>query len=254
MRWRKPLGRIRKVVHVRYDAEVAASGIRLLAGVSLFQGLDDQGLAAAAVDAALVRAAAGRAFFREGEAARLFYVLVAGRVKFTQVSAKGHEVILRVIGPGEPFGGVAAFVEGGSYPVTARAVEPCEAHAWNGPRMIALMYRFPVIAINAARMIADRLHALQRQHHELMTERVERRIARALLRLVEHAGRRVDGGVEIDFPLSRQDLAQMTGTTLFTVSRTLSGWEDDGLITTVRRRVTVRQPHRLVRIAEDLPT
>ena len=225
----------------------------MLAGVSLFEGLDEKGLAAAAEDARLVRAASGRAFFREGDAAKLFYVLASGRVKFTQVSPEGHEVILRVIGPGEPFGGVAAFVDGSTYPVTARAVEPCEAHAWNGPRMIALMHRFPVIAINAARMIAERLHALQRQHHELMTERVERRIARALLRLAEHDGRRVEGGVEIDFPLSRQDLAQMTGTTLFTVSRTLSGWEEDGLITTARRRVTVRQPHRLVRIAEDLP-
>jgi hypothetical protein len=81
------------------------------------------------------------------------------------------------------------------------------------------MHRFPAIAINAARMIADRLHELQRQHRELMTERVERRIARALLRLPQHAGRRVEGGVQIDFPLSRQDLAQMIGTTLFTVSR-----------------------------------
>jgi CRP/FNR family transcriptional regulator, nitrogen oxide reductase regulator len=175
-------------------------------------------------------------------------------VKFTQISAEGHEVILRVIGTGEPFGGVAAFVENATYPVTARAVEPSEAYTWDGKRITSLMQRFPTIAINAARMIAERLHELQRQHRELMTERVERRIARALLRLAEHAGRRVEGGVEIDFPLSRQDLAQMTGTTLFTVSRTLSGWEADGLIATGRRRVVVRQPHRLVRIAEDLPT
>jgi CRP-like cAMP-binding protein len=87
-----------------------------------------------------------------------------------------------------------------------------------------------------------------------MTERVERRIARALLRLAHDAGRRVEGGVEIDFPLSRQDLAQMTGTTLFTVSRTLSAWETDGLIATGRRRVTILKPHGLVRIAEDLPS
>jgi CRP-like cAMP-binding protein len=95
--------------------------------------------------------------------------------------------------------------------------------------MLGLMRRFPDVAINAARMIADRLHELQRQHRELMTERVERRIAPALVRLARGAGRRVEGGVEIDFPLSRQDLAQMTGTTLFTVSRTLSAWEQDGL-------------------------
>ena len=243
----------RRNVRVRYDAEVAGHDSGLLGAVALFAGLDDEALAAATVDARLVKAAAGRAYFREGEPARFFYVLRRGRVKFTQISAEGHEVILRVIGPGEPFGGVAALSDKATYPVTARAVEACEALAWDGPRITALMHRFPAIAINAARMVADRLHELQRQHRELMTERVERRIARALLRLAEHAGRRVDGGVEIDFPLSRQDLAQMTGTTLFTVSRTLSGWQDAGVIVTGRRRVVIRQPHRLVRIAEDLP-
>lgn len=229
------------------------SETQLLARVPLFQGLDPDGLNAVAEDARLVRAGAGRTFFREDEPARLFFVLRRGRVKFTQMSAEGHEVILRVIGEGEPFGGVAAIVENAAYPVTARALEPSEAYVWDGERITALMHRFPPIAINAARMIADRLHELQRQHRELMTERVERRIARALLRLARHAGRRVEQGVEIDFPLSRQDLAQMTGTTLFTVSRTLSGWEAEGLIATGRRRVVVRRPHQLVRIAEDLP-
>ena len=236
----------------RYDARVSLPETRLLAGVPLFHGLNDEALAAAAVDARLVRAAAGRTFFREGEPARAFFVLRRGRVKFTQVSAEGHEVILRVIGEGEPFGGVAAIEEGAVYPVTARAVEPSEAHAWDGPKITALMHRFPSIAINAARMIAGRLHQLQRQHREWMTERVERRIARALVRLAEQAGRRVEGGVQIDFPLSRQDVAQMTGTTLFTVSRTLSRWEAAGLIATGRRRVVIRQPDRLMRIAEDL--
>lgn len=238
---------------VSYHAAVPVTETKLLAGVPLFRGLNEEALAAAAVDARLVRAAAGRTFFREGEPATLFFVLRRGRVKFTQISAEGHEVILRVIGPGEPFGGIAAIADTATYPVTARAVEVSEAHTWNGARIAALMHRFPPIAINAARMIAERLHELQRQHRELMTERVERRIARALLRLAHHAGRRVAQGVEIDFPLSRQDLAQMTGTTLFTVSRTLSAWEEDGLIATGRRRVIVRQPHRLVRIAEDLP-
>lgn len=232
---------------------MARPEIELLAGVPLFRGLANDALTAVAADARAVRAAAGRTFFREGEPARFFYVVRSGQVKFTHMSAEGHEVILRVIGPGEPFGGVAAFSSKATYPVTARALDPSEAHAWDGAVVTALMHRFPVIAINAARMVADRLHELQRQHHQLMTERVERRIARALLRLAQHAGRRVEGGVEIDFPLSRQDLAQMTGTTLFTVSRILSGWQDEGVLATARRRVIIRKPHHLVRIAEDLP-
>ncbi|HEX6974937.1 MAG TPA: Crp/Fnr family transcriptional regulator [Vicinamibacterales bacterium] len=226
---------------------------RLLGSVPLFAGLDREALDAVAADARTVRAAPGRAFFREGEPAGTFFVLARGRVKFTQVSAEGHEIILRVTGPGEPFGGIAAFVEGGTYPVTARAVEPCEAYAWDGGRVTALMLKFPQVGLNAARLVAERLHTLQRQHRELMTERVERRIAHAILRLAHHSGRRVETGVEIDFPLSRQDLAQMTGTTLFTVSRTLSAWQDEGIITTAHRRIVVRQPHKLVRVAEDLP-
>lgn len=243
----------RRKREVRYDRGVALPEIEVLAGVPLFRDLDAEALAVVARDARLVRVAANRTFFREGEPARTFFVVRRGRIKFTQISPEGHEVILRLIGPGEPFGGVAAFSDKAIYPVTARAVEPCEAFAWDGPLVASLMHRFPTIAINAARMVADRLHELQRQHHQLMTERVERRIARALLRLTEHSGRRVEGGVEIDFPLSRQDLAQMTGTTLFTVSRTLSGWEEEGLIRTGRRRVVILKPHRLVRIAEDLP-
>jgi CRP-like cAMP-binding protein len=221
--------------------------------VPLFKGLGPPALAAVEHDARLVRVANGRAFFREGEPGRVFYVLRGGRVKFTQITAEGHEVILRIVAPGEPFGGVAAFVGDAIYPVTARAVAPAEAYAWEGAKMLALMRRFPEIGINAACVIANRFHDLQRQHRELMTERVERRVARALLRLAQGAGRRVDGGVEIDFPLSRQDLAQMTGTTLFTVSRILSGWEQHGLIAAGRRRVMVKRPHALVQIAEDLP-
>lgn len=84
-------------------------------------------------------------------------------------------------------------------------------------------------------------------------ERVERRIARTLLRLVRQSGRKVSEEVLIDIPLSRQDLAEMNGTTLFTVSRTLSQWEQQGLIQAGRERIVIVMPHGLVSIAEDLP-
>jgi CRP-like cAMP-binding protein len=95
---------------------------------------------------------------------------------------------------------------------------------------------------------------LQNQHRELATERVERRIARALLRLVPQMGREVADGVVIDLRLSRQDLADLTGTTLYTVSRTLSQWEKQGLVQSGRERVLIRLPHALAALAEDLPT
>ena len=83
---------------------------------------------------------------------------------------------------------------------------------------------------------------------------MERRIAHTLLRLIRYAGRKVDRGVLLDLPLTRQDLAEMTGTTLYTVSRVLSRWETEGIIESERQQVLVRIPHKLVAIAEDLPS
>jgi CRP/FNR family transcriptional regulator, nitrogen oxide reductase regulator len=109
------------------------------------------------------------------------------------------------------------------------------------------------VAVNALHVVAERLHDVERRYRQAMTERVERRVARALLRLVHDAGRRVDDGVEVAFPVSRQDIAEMTGTTLFTVSRLLSAWEEQGIVRGGRQRIVLRKPHAMVSIAEDLP-
>jgi CRP-like cAMP-binding protein len=72
-----------------------------------------------------------------------------------------------------------------------------------------------------------------------------------LLRLAKQAGRKTPGGVEIDFPISRQDVAEMTGTTLHTVSRILSAWEQRGLVEGGRQRIVLRNPHALFVLAES---
>src|SRR3546814_4026797 len=102
------------------------------------------------------------------------------------------------------------------------------------------------------RTMGGRLKDTHARLRELQTERVERRIAHAIARLVAQAGRRVEGGILIDFPVSRQDIAEMTGTTLHTVSRTLSAWQERGIVKLGRQKLTVVDPHGLVVIAEDL--
>jgi CRP-like cAMP-binding protein len=201
--------------------------------------------------ARLREAKAGASFFREGEPAESFFVVQSGSVKLTQVTPEGHQVVLRLIGAGAPFGGVAAF-GGGSYPVSAEAVTEVTALEWPGPIMASLMETYPRLAINAVRFVAARLHELQVQYRQLATEKVERRVARALLRLGEQAGRRTDGGVLIDLPLSREDIAQMTGTTLYTVSRIISRFEADGLVEAGRQHIVIRDAQALTSIADDL--
>jgi CRP-like cAMP-binding protein len=223
----------------------------LLRGVPLFQGIAPAELASVLDAARPRRVRRGGAFFREGERATAFYVVVAGRVKLTQLAPDGHRVTLRLIGPGDAFGGVALSGES-TYPVTAVAVTDCAALLWDGATMARLMRLFPGIALNALDFMAKRVQELQARIRELATERVERRIARALVRLVRQAGTKVEGGVAIDFPVSRQDLAEMAGTTLYTASRVLSGWQAEGIVATRKQRVVIRAPHRLTAIAEEL--
>lgn len=224
----------------------------LLKRVALFKGLDPAALAAVTAGAHVRSVAAGSTFFRENEPAEAFYVLRDGAVKLTQLTPEGHQVVLRLIRQGDAFGGVAAF-GGATYPVTAEAVTAASALEWPGAVMAALMQNDARLAVNAVRFVAARLHELQAQYRQLATEKVERRVARALLRLVQQAGQRVDGGVLIDLPLSREDIAQMTGTTLFSVSRILSRFEDGGILDAGRQRIVVRNPHALMSVADDLP-
>jgi CRP/FNR family transcriptional regulator, nitrogen oxide reductase regulator len=219
--------------------------------VALFEGLDRDGLAAVRRAARVRNVETGATFFREGDAATSFFVLNEGSVKLTQLTPEGHQVVLRLIGRGDAFGGVAVF-GGATYPITAEAVTHATALEWPGDVMASLMERHPKLALNALRFVAGRLHELQVQYRQLATEKVERRVARALLRLVQQTGRRVESGVLIDLPLSREDIAQMTGTTLYTVSRIISRLEAQGILEAGRQRMVIRNPHALLKVADDL--
>jgi CRP-like cAMP-binding protein len=221
----------------------------ILANVPLFTGLAAPLLSDVLGHAHGRRVHAGGYYFHENDPATHFYVLTQGRLKITQLTPEGHQVIHMILSPGEPFGGVAALGEG-TYPISAEAVEDCTALSWDAQSMVGIMKKYPDVAINTARFLARRFHELQVQHRQLMTERVERRVARAILKLAANSGRQAPGGVEIDFPLSRQDVAEMTGTTLFTVSRLLSSWDEKGFIRAERQRVTLLQPDQLQTIAE----
>jgi len=225
---------------------------RLVARSRLFQGLSHAELQAALQAAHRRQVDEESFFFQQGDPASLLYILVQGQVRLLQVTPEGQQILLNFAGPGEMFGAIAMLGDT-IYPVSAQAVAACQALGWDGQTMAQLMERWPRLAMNALHLPAERIQELQQRFRELATERVERRVARALLRLAGQTGRRVEGGVLVDLPLSRQDLAEMTGTTLYSVSRIFSTWEQQGLIEAGRERVLIRAPHRLVAIAEDLP-
>lgn len=226
--------------------------ITALARCMLFQNLDSEALANILQSASRRHFASGAFIFYQEDQAITFYILIRGSVRMSQITPEGHQVIVHFFGPGQGVGIIAALGQF-AYPLTAEAVEECLFLVWDQDLMTRLMEKHPRLAVNAARMLAVRFRELQDRYKELATERVERRVARTLLRLTKQLGQKVDGGILINMPLSRRDLAEMTGTTLYTVSRIISKWEQDGLVKTGREQIIICAPHDLVIIAEDLP-
>ncbi len=216
-----------------------------------------QGLDEAEADAFLAagreyRFAPGAFLFHQDDPAELFYIVGQGRVRLLQVTPSGHQVIVAHMGPAEALG-IIVVLSNMNYPVSAEAIEASSLLAWNEETTLRFMRQHPQLALNGLQLIARQFHSLSERYQDLATVRTEQRVARALLRLLRQAGKRTESGVIIDMPLSRQDLAEMTGTTLYTVSRTLRGWELKGFVSLGRERVTITRPHDLVAIAEDLP-
>ena len=217
----------------------------------IFKGLTATETTAVAQSAQLRKIKAGEFFFYEGEPADHFFVVTAGLVRLSQITAEGKQVILHMFAPGNSMA-IVATLGIALNPASAEAIEDAEALVWDSQTIQQLMNTYPVIAVNSMKMLANRFRQLQDRYRELATERVERRVARTLLRLAQQVGVKTSTGIKIDMSLTREDVAQMTGTTLYTVSRILSSWEQAGLVNTGRESVEIISPHGMVVIAEDL--
>jgi CRP-like cAMP-binding protein len=193
--------------------------------------------------------ARGQTLARQGEPASTFSLVESGFLKVLQLSAEGTELIVRFVGPGEPFGGVVALGDA-PYPVSAVAVQPTVVRGWHRDTVATLLAETPQVRVNIMREMATHMTDALTRVRELTTARVGQRLAHTLLRLARQCGETVPEGILIAQPLTRQELADLTGTTLYTVSRTLRQWEADGVLASRRRLLVVRAPARLAAIAE----
>jgi CRP/FNR family transcriptional regulator, nitrogen oxide reductase regulator len=221
----------------------------LIAGLPLFAGLT-----AAELDQFLQ---AGRAvhyprdtvIFEQGSAAQHFFLLLNGHVRVVRTTPDGRQVIARYFNEGQLFG-IAVAIGRTTYPAAAIAAVDCVVLAWSNSQWPEFAARCPSFAAKVYSTIGDRLQETQDRVVELSTAQAEQRIAKVLLRLAQQSGRKMEDGVQIGFPITRQDIAEMTGTTLHTVSRLLSHWSRQGLVHGGRQKVTITDVNGLALIAD----
>ncbi len=194
-----------------------------------------------------------RAFiFMEGDPSLWLYIVNSGRVKILKHSRAGKDVVLELLGPGEIFGGVAV-LEKRPYPATAQAMETTDVLKIPRDPLLTLSDRHPSIVREMALMIGRRLRTAHESVKSLAVEPVEARLAATLVRLADREGKPSRSGIELPYHLTRQSLADMTGTTVETAIRVVSRWLKDGLVIDDSGRLVLKKPEALRAMAQGEP-
>lgn len=176
--------------------------------------------------------------FSEGDPPDFFHTILSGRVKVFKMTPAGKDIILEIFGPGDPVGAVAVY-ETRPYPASAVALEDTVCLLIPRAAFFSLLEQHPTLVRGLLLGLTHRLVELTNRLTELTGVRVEARFARLFLKLAQDLGRAGEGGIFIPLPLSRQELADMTGTTIETSIRIMSRWGKDNTVRTERDGFTV---------------
>ena len=196
------------------------------------------------------RYAKGDRVFEEGDPSDVFSVVVSGRVKIVKMTPAGKDVILEIFGTGDPFGAVAAY-EGRPFPASAIALEDTACLLTPRRSFFALLEEHPSLVRGLLLGLTQRLVELTNRLTELSGGRVEARVARLFLKLGDSMGRPSANGTTVPMALSRQELADLTGTTIETCIRIMSRWGKDNIVRTEKDGFVLLDRSALEELAES---
>lgn len=203
----------------------------LLRRLPLFRRMAADDRARVAAASRLVSFPRGGRIFDEGDAASAFLAIVDGHVKVYKATPAGKELILEIFGPGDPLAAVAVY-ENVPFPASATALEDTTLVRIEQREFFALLEHHPALVRGLLSGLTMRLAELTRRLTDLTGARVDARFARLFLKLGDQIGRSERGGVFIPMPLARQELADLTGTTIETAIRIMSRWQKDAVVHT----------------------
>jgi CRP-like cAMP-binding protein len=182
--------------------------------------------------------------FTEGDSAEWLYFVSEGKVKITKLSQDGKEIILELIHPLDVFGAIAV-LKSFPYPANAVAMEDSKVLKISKQNLMRVLDRFPFVMHSFIDSLGDRLRDSHEATKNIALEKVGSRIAALLLKLSEQMGTDTPEGREIGLKLTKQDIAEMVGTTVETSIRTMSRFKRDGLIKEMAGKIIIINPSGL---------
>lgn len=220
-----------------------------LKGISIFGSLGEAGLEAVGPLCAASKYLRKTTIFSEGDPPDWFYIIIEGKVKITKLSHDGKEIILEVILPGDFFGGIAV-MRGFPYPANAVAMEDSEIIKISKADLDGILERFPSVMHRIMQNIGDRMRFSHEALKSVALDKVSSRIAALLHKLASQSGKKTETGTLIDMRLTKQEMAEMVGTTVETAIRTMSRFKKLGLLEEKSGRIIIKDPEGLKSLHE----
>ena len=204
-----------------------------LRNAPLYQGLTEEDRRRLAEVGLLKSWDKGAVVFSEGDPSDFLLTVVTGRVKVVKLQPSGKEVILEIFGPGDPVGAVVAY-DGRPFPATAIAIEPTRGLLVRTAPFLSLLEKHPSLVRGLLKTFTRRIVDLAQRIAEVAGARVETRFAQLFLKLAERMGEPRGETIFIPMALTRQELADLTGTTIETCIRLMSRWSKEGVVETLK--------------------
>lgn len=208
----------------------------VVAGSPLFRGIAKEHLRAIQSQASQHGYGQGNWIFRQGERAKKIFLLMDGRVSISLITPDGLEVLLAFITSGSIFG-FNALVEDHNYVVSARAAHDSRVLCWTGATIRQLIRKYPELALNIFDITNEFLTDIETRYGYLATRPVRQRIAAALGELARRVGARSDD--ELVITVHQNEIAQLAGTTVYSVNRVLNDWQRRGIVKKGRGRIVI---------------
>ena len=219
---------------------------------TLFTEVSEKRLAQLAAETSVLRLEKNSFVWNEGDTSRHLYLIVSGRVKLIKHSETGKDVIIEIFGPRDAIGEMSLLV-GGSYTTAAVCLSQTELLCVPRQQMMDVLATVPGLALRALRGMARRQRMLMQKIKELAAGGVEYRMAHLLLKLADRIGEESgDTGITIPLVLSRQDIADLVGTTVETAIRVMSRWRKMDIVTNDKRGIIIRDRETLEDLAAGI--
>ena len=216
----------------------------LLKSCALFSRLSTEDRRKVAGVSIVTDYAKGERIFSEGDPSDTLFTILSGRVKIVRAIPGGKELIVEILGPGDPLGAVAAY-EARPYPASAIVMEDAVCVASRRSEFMTLLDTCPSLVRGMLGGFSMRIIELGKRLGEITGSKVEARFAQLFLKLTDRLGRSHDEGVFVPLALSRQDLADLAGTTVETTIRLMSRWGKEGVISTEPDGFVIRNREEL---------